>query len=73
MADETKSTPTPKDRKVKPGQVTVRVVGKQAINEGGQFYQPERKAGGKAFPADTFETTPDRADALGEHVEVVTT
>jgi hypothetical protein len=61
----------PTNRIVKKPLVTVRVIGKQSISEGGQVYHPERKAGGKTTPADTFECEPERAEALGDHVAIV--
>jgi len=69
--DETKNTPQPLDRSVKRGQVKVRVIGKQPLSEAGNVYHPARKEAGKQIPADTFFTSPNRAEALGEHVEVL--
>lgn len=69
--DEKESSPKPSNRKVQEKQVTVRMIGKQSIAEDGAVYHPERKHGGRVTPADTFKTTPNRAEALADHVVVV--
>lgn len=65
-----------KKGKAKPKLVKVRVKGKQPVGENGEIYHPARQvpngAGGlKEIPADTFEVTEERAEALGEYVELV--
>lgn len=67
MSEENK---TPKGKKVR-----VRVSGTQPLHENGNVYQPAhtKKVNGDnvKVPAEEFETTPDRAAALGDAVEVI--
>jgi len=69
--NESETPPVPNNRAVAKNQVKVRVIGKQPIAEEGKVYHPARKGAEGGIPADTFDTTAKRADALAGHVEVV--
>jgi hypothetical protein len=56
--------------------VKVRVTGSQPICEAGEVRQPKRqepngKGGLQEVPADVFKVTEERAEALGDSVELV--
>jgi hypothetical protein len=68
--------PETKTKKKAPKLVKVRVAGNQPIFEGGELRQPARKVpDGKGklvdAPADTFDVEEDRAEALGDLVQIV--
>lgn len=66
--DETAPPPVPKQRPAK--QVKVRVVKQPVHHEGRAYFGPRQGAKGP-LPAETFMVDEDRAEALGDHVEIV--
>lgn len=65
-----------KSKKSAPPTVKVRVKGTQPLHEAGVIYNPETKKPNKAggldtVPADVFEVTEERLEALGDSVELI--
>lgn len=76
MADQDSAPTEKKGKKAAANTVKVRVAGKQPLLENGVVYHPRReepngKGGLKTLEADTFEVDPERAEALGDAVEIV--